>query len=183
MKRMIPKALGGLVALFILIQLVPAGRNHQNAPARGEPTWDSAQTRDLAHRACFDCHSNETRWPWYSSVAPASWQIQSHVNEGREALNFSTWSVGGKEPLSLGKEASEELSEGKMPPWDYLLLHPEARLTSAERDALARGLENTLVVARTGNPRHRRERHEREEGEREEGESSARIREGGASHP
>lgn len=165
MKRMIPKILGGLAALLVLIQLIPAGRNHQNSPARGEPVWDSAQTRDLARRACFDCHSNETRWPWYSSVAPASWQIQSHVNEGREALNFSTWPVGGKEPLSAGKEASEELSEGKMPPWDYLLMHPEARLTATERVALAKGLEKSLTATRRANPDHEGEHPERE-GER-----------------
>jgi mono/diheme cytochrome c family protein len=166
---MIPKVLGGLAALFVLIHLVPVGRNHQNPAARSEPVWDSTQTRDLARRACFDCHSNDTRWPWYSSVAPASWQIQNHVNEGREALNFNTWPSGGEEPEEAGKEASEELREGKMPPWDYLLMHPEARLTTAERDALARGLETTLALARTENSGYRRERHAREDEEKEDG--------------
>jgi len=65
---------GGIV--FIAMQLVPYGHAHTNPPVTGEPKWDSPQTRELAKRACFDCHSNETDWPWYSNIAPVSWLIQ-----------------------------------------------------------------------------------------------------------
>ncbi len=77
------------VGILAVMQLVPYGRNHMNAAVRAEPPWDQAKTRELARRACFDCHSNETRWPWYAHVAPVSWFLQHDVVEGRQELNFS----------------------------------------------------------------------------------------------
>lgn len=130
-----------LLAIFILIQLVPLGRDHTNPPVTQEPNWDSPQTRQLAQRACFDCHSNETVWPWYSNLAPMSWLIQNHVDEGRRRLNFSTWDQQRpREP----EEIAEVILEGEMPLPNYLPLHPEARLSAAERQALAQGLMNTV---------------------------------------
>jgi hypothetical protein len=73
------------------IQLVPYGRDHGNPPVTGEPTWDASETRALVKQACFDCHSNETEWPAYASIAPVSWLVQRDVNEGRAVLNFSEW--------------------------------------------------------------------------------------------
>jgi len=80
--------LAGVIVL-IAIQLVPYGHAHTNPPVTGDPQWDSPQTRELAKRACFDCHSNETVWPWYSNIAPVSWLIQHDVDEGRSRMNFS----------------------------------------------------------------------------------------------
>jgi hypothetical protein len=130
----------GLVAGFGAIQLVPYGRDHANPPVVSEPRWDQASTRALAVRACFDCHSNESAWPWYTHVAPASWLVQSHVDEGRRVLNFSDWSRTYEE----AGEAGEAVLDGEMPPRSYTLMHPEARLSVAEKDALARGLIATL---------------------------------------
>src|SRR5512134_2604292 len=76
------------LALLVAIQLVPYGRDHSAPPDGTATAWSSATTVDLARRACFDCHSNETRWPWYSGIAPVSWRIWRHVQEGRERLNF-----------------------------------------------------------------------------------------------
>ena len=90
----------GLV-LFALIQLVPYGRSHKNPPVVQEPNWD-AQTRAIAKKACFDCHSNEVVWPWYSNIAPVSWLVQRDVDEGRRHLNFSEW---GSKGLSVGEIA------------------------------------------------------------------------------
>lgn len=73
-----------LAAAILAIQLVPYGRNHANPSLGQEPAWDSAQTRELTARACFNCHSNETVWPWYSNIAPASWPIQRDVDKGAE---------------------------------------------------------------------------------------------------
>jgi len=131
-------AFGGLV----LIQLVPYGRDHANPPVQSEPNWDSQQTRELTRRACFDCHSNETTWPWYSNIAPMSWLVQHNADEGRRILNFSTWKQGG-----AGREAGESLeavAEGFMPPADYLLAHPNARLSQDEKKALLDGLRATI---------------------------------------
>jgi len=130
----------GLFGAFLAIQLVPYGRTHANPPVTGEPTWDAPETRALAKQACFDCHSNETEWPAYASIAPASWLVQHDVDEGRAVLNFSEWT----RPQEEAKEASEEVLEGEMPPAAYMLVHAHARLTPADRDRLARGLARTL---------------------------------------
>jgi hypothetical protein len=70
------------VGLLAVAQAIPYGRGHSNPPVTKEPAWDSSRTRELAKRACFDCHSNETTWPWYSNVAPESWLIQRDVDAG-----------------------------------------------------------------------------------------------------
>ena len=146
-------SLGGLVLALLLVQLVPYGRHHTNPPGRREPVWDSARTRELAVRACFDCHSNETQWPWYTHVAPVSWLTQHDVDEGRRELNFSEWDRPQKE----ARESAKTVREGSMPPWFYMLPRPHARLSTAERDALIAGLEATFGTKdrRPGRDRHR----------------------------
>ncbi len=128
----------GLVG-FGAIQLVPYGRNHTNPPVGSEPAWDSPATRATAVVACFDCHSNQTVWPWYSNIAPISWLVQHDVDEGREALNYSEWGRGQE-----GDDSAELVREGEMPPFAYLLTHPDARLSGAARDAFIRGLVATF---------------------------------------
>jgi hypothetical protein len=123
---------------LLLIQLVPYGRDHTNPDVVSEPDWDSAATRAYAVTACFDCHSNETKWPWYSNIAPMSWLVQRDVDEGRRHLNLSTWSPG------QGAEMAEMLSSGKMPPFQYQLAHPEARLSDADKAAFIEGLIATF---------------------------------------
>jgi hypothetical protein len=133
----------GVLGALLAIQLVPYGRDHSNPPVGGEPAWDAPDTRALAKQACFDCHSNETEWPAYASIAPASWLVQRDVNEGRAVLNFSEW----PRPQEEAKEASEAVLEGEMPPAAYTLVHAHARLGPADRDRLAQGLARTLGVA------------------------------------
>ena len=142
-----------LLSTLLAIQLVPYGRDHGNPAVTGEPTWDAPETRALAKQACFDCHSNETKWPAYASVAPASWLVQHDVNEGRAVLNFSEWT----RPQEEAKDASEVILEGEMPPAAYTLVHANARLSTADRDRLAQGLARTLGVA-LGQDAHERER-------------------------
>jgi mono/diheme cytochrome c family protein len=142
----------GLLGAFLVIQFVPYGRDHTNPPVTGEPAWDAPETRALARQACFDCHSNETEWPAYASIAPVSWLVQHDVNEGRAVLNFSEWS----RPQEEAKEASEEVLEGEMPPAAYTLIHAHARLNAADRDRLARGLARTVG---TGQEQEARGRH------------------------
>lgn len=122
---------------FAAIQAVPYGRDHSNPDVTMEPQWDSPRTRELAARACFDCHSNDVNWPWYSNVAPVSWWIQGHVDDGRKALNFSEWD----RPQDDAHEAAETVFEGEMPPGYY---KPWGGLSDAELDDLARGLLATL---------------------------------------
>jgi cytochrome c551/c552 len=135
----------GLLAIGVLIQLVPFGRQHTNPPVIQEPAWDSPQTRDLARRACYDCHSNETVWPWYSNVAPVSWLNQRDVNGGRRHLNFSEWN----KPQKHAGHVVQEIKSGDMPLWFYLPMHSAARLSDAEKAALIAGLRKTPGFAET----------------------------------
>ena len=145
MKQTIKRILGiGAAAIFssfVLMQVIPYGRSHTNPPVIAEPNWDSQQTRELTQRACFDCHSNETVWPWYSNIAPVSWLLQYDVEKGREEVNFSDWSQGreGERPGEL----ADSIRDGEMPPTSFLITHPEARLSAAEKEALIRGLQAT----------------------------------------
>lgn len=132
-RRLFRMALVGLFLAMVGIQFIPVSR--VNPAVSAEPRWDSPGTRVLVVNACFDCHSNETRWPWYSRVAPFSWMVAKHVREGRDELNFSEWPSGELE------DAAEEVEKEKMPLWSYVLIHPEARLTTEERAALVRGLK------------------------------------------
>jgi hypothetical protein len=129
-----------LIGCCLAMQIVPFGRSHVNPPVTQEPKWDSPRTRELAKRACFDCHSNETVWPWYSNVAPVSWLVQNDVDEGRSRLNFSEWNGGGREIERIGGA----VLEGEMPPSIYLVQHPDARLSDPELQELANGLQNTV---------------------------------------
>ena len=130
-----------IVVLGLLIQLVPLpGRGH-NPPVVAEPNWDSPQTRLLARRACFDCHSNETVWPWYSYVAPVSWLVYRDTTEGRSRLNFSDWNRGFQPGIG---EIAGIIQEGEMPPAIYLLQHPTARSTDAGKQQLIAGLQNSI---------------------------------------
>lgn len=130
----------GAIIVLVLIQLVPYGRDHANPPVLGEPQWDSPQTRELAKRACFDCHSNETVWPPYSNIAPASWLVQWDTERGRERLNFSEW---GTRRQASG-EIYEIVSEGEMPPPQYLIIHRDAKLTGADLQAFLDGIQKTF---------------------------------------
>lgn len=124
------------VVSFLALQLVPVDRS--NPPVVSEPNWDSPETEAFARRACFDCHSNETNWPFYAYIAPISWRVAEHVHEGREEFNMSAWQPGE------GDDAAEEVAEGEMPLWDYLLMHPEAQLTEAETERFIAGLRATF---------------------------------------
>ena len=128
-----------LIALFIVIQLVPYGHDHSNPGVTRAAAFDSPKTEQLVDGACGDCHSNLTSWPIESNVAPMSWLIQNDVQGGREHLNFSEWDHPQPE---LG-ELTEKIQEGEMPPLQYRLLHPDARLSDSEKAALVAGLTKT----------------------------------------
>jgi hypothetical protein len=131
----------GVVGFLVLAQAVPYGRSHSNPAVTKEPAWDSPRTRELARRACFDCHSNETAWPWYSNVAPESWLIQRDVDSGRSTLNFSEWDT--PQDTSAG-DIVEAVNGGGMPPWFYTILHSKSGLSKAEKQELVAGLQRTF---------------------------------------
>ncbi len=129
------------IGVLALLQVVPLGPHFTNPAISGEPAWDTPRTKELFKRACADCHSNETKYPWYSNIAPVSWLVARDIDEGREHFNVSAWGVQKK---NEGKDAAKEVREGEMPMWIYTLPHPEAKLSEAEKQELISGLEKTF---------------------------------------
>ncbi len=142
-RRFVPRLIGAVLGGLLVLQLVPYGRDHSNPPVTKEPAWDSPRTRALAVTACFDCHSNQTNWYWYTNIAPFSWLAQSDVDNGRAAMNFSEWD----RPQDGAGDVAEMIQSGAMPPWFYWIVHPGAHLSSSERRALIDGLRRTFAAS------------------------------------
>jgi hypothetical protein len=136
--------LGALLGLFVLIQFVPYGRAHANPPATAPFKWTSPQAKALAERACYDCHSNHTRRWWAVKVAPFSWLAQHDISAGRARLNFSDWTG------VLNAQELRRVLDGGMPPLQYTLLHPNAKLSAAEKKRLVAGFEQSLADRQNG---------------------------------
>lgn len=130
----------GIIVLVVLLLVIVGNvaASHTNPPVTTTVNWDSPETEKLMRAACMDCHSNETRWPWYSYIAPASFLIVDDVNEGREALNISTGhNVEGDDMIN-------EIEEGAMPKAPYPLLHPESNLSAQQKAQLVAGIQATF---------------------------------------
>jgi hypothetical protein len=138
-KRIIVGGIIGVIAVFLVIQLIPVSRT--NPPVKTQIQWDSPQTEALVRQSCYDCHSNETVWPWYAYVAPVSWLVAHDVEEGRSRLNFSEQPANRIEVSEL----VENIQEGEMPPGQYLILHPGARLNDQEKSQLVAGIRASLT--------------------------------------
>jgi hypothetical protein len=136
-RRLLVRAGLGLLAVAVLLQLVPYGRDHTNPPVTEDAPWPDGRARELATAACYDCHSNQTRWPPQSYVAPFSWLLTRDVEQGRDELNFSTWDEDDGE----ADDAAEAVADGSMPPRRYVLVHPDAALSEEERQVLVAALE------------------------------------------
>lgn len=126
----------GVAALALAIQLVPSKIEEQNGLKA--IAWDSPRTEALAQRACMACHGGTPPTPWYTKIAPVSWFTNHHVNEGREHLDFAT-----RHKVEID-EISDEIREGEMPLSSYTWLHPEAKLSESEKEALITGLQKTF---------------------------------------
>lgn len=136
MKRALRFVLLLLIGVFVVIQFFQPDR--ENLPVRAEISAPPA-VKAVLRRACYDCHSHETVWPWYSYVNPMGWFVGGHVAEGREKLNFSVWeSLDAQQRYHMKQEILEVLEDGSMPLPSYLLLHGDAELTAEDRGVLER---------------------------------------------
>lgn len=120
-----------LVVIFVGIQFIPVERT--NPPITNEVNAPP-EVKAILKKACYDCHSNETNWVWYTKIAPVSFLTSSDVSEGRRHINFSEWNVN-KEAKAKEK-IWDEISEEQMPPWQYKLMHSEAKLTQEEKNII-----------------------------------------------
>ena len=128
------RALGLVMVVLLIAQAFRI--DHTNPPIQ-QDVAAPPEVAAVLRRACYDCHSNETVWPWYSHVAPVSWLLARDVREGRGELNFSTWDAyDAKKKTKKLKETAEEVTEGEMPPWVYVVAHREAALSPADAERL-----------------------------------------------
>jgi len=122
------------IIILIGIQFIPVDRT--NPPTSGEFKAPD-QVKAVIQQSCFDCHSHETDWPWYSFIAPASWVVIRDVNEAREHLNFSRWdTLTAEEREDMQEEIWEEVSEGEMPLSMYTFAHPGTKPTEEDKQIL-----------------------------------------------
>lgn len=141
-KKIFYLALLFLFLIMIGIQFIPVSNEKTNPPITGEPTWNSPQTRSIFVKACADCHSNETSWPWYSNIAPASWIVSNDVRTGRKHFNVSEWDRSQRG----GEKVIKEVQRGAMPIGLYLLMHPESNLQPDEKKKFLEGLRATFEM-------------------------------------
>ena len=142
-KRILLWVIGIAVVLFIVIQFVPYGRSsHSNPTATNPFKWTDPQAEAIAKTSCYDCHSNETKWWWATNIAPFSWLVQSDVDGGRARLNFSEF-----DGLPPAEELQGVVQEGEMPPFQYTIIHPGAKLTDAQKQTLIKGYAAGLAAS------------------------------------
>ena len=139
-KRIALWVIGILVVIFALMQAVPYGRNHTNPPVSNGFVWADSQAEALAKTACYDCHSNQTDWWWATDIAPFSWLIQSDVEGARRRLNFSAYE--GRPDV----EEFQRAVQGGMPPFQYWLVHWNAKLNDTQKQTLIKGYEASLAA-------------------------------------
>ena len=129
----------GLVA-GIAIQFIPVKGIGDN-PTERHTLEAPPEVAAILRESCFDCHSNETEWPWYARIAPSSWLMARDVRKGRSHMNFSEWGDSDEDARAIDKENSwDEIEEGEMPPWFYLPMHPSARMTDEKKAILKKWL-------------------------------------------
>jgi len=131
---MLKKISIAVVILLFAIQFVPVTRTNPPSPA---PIQAPDAVHSVLKQSCFNCHSHETVWPWYSHVAPVSWLVAHDVNEAREKMNFSNWAqYDARELAHHYEEIWDEVEDGGMPPWYYLIMHRDARLSEQDKQLL-----------------------------------------------
>ena len=142
MKATFAHVISPVIGPVVAVIMLSAGCGTlDNPPVTMEPAWDSPKTRELAVTACFDCHSNHSRWPWYAKLPVVQALMANNVHEGRSKLNFSAWD----QPQKDADEVDDVILEGEMPPADFLLMHKEADLSPADRQSLVDGLCATFA--------------------------------------
>jgi hypothetical protein len=136
--RSVPKSLKTSAFIFVVVLLLAqAIRTDRSNPSVRADLTAEPDVKSVLRRVCYNCHSNETVWPWYSGLAPVSWLVGNDVKEGRKHLNFSEWGNydSGTQFHKL-RGIEEELQAGEMPPWYYSLAHRDSRLNASEQSLI-----------------------------------------------
>lgn len=152
------KVLYSLVAIIIVIQFIRIDKTNPDINSADdfiEITKPSEDIAILLKSACYDCHSFESTYPWYSNIVPVSWWVKHHINEGREELNFSKWSTyDAKKKDHKLEEIIEEVEEGEMPLKPYPITHPEARLSDSQKEEFIGWIKQIRKEAKEKKAKH-----------------------------
>ena len=133
---------GALAALVLFAAIQLKGIDRANPPIETDVAAP-AEVQEILRRACYDCHSHETEWPWYSYIAPVSWWMAEHVEHARGDLNFSEWPrFDFEEQEHAFKDIHEQITKDEMPLKSFRIMHPEARLSDEEKEVLLRWAGN-----------------------------------------
>jgi len=164
LKALTPKRIiVGLIVIFVLMQFFRIDKNNPEFDPANDFIASMNPPQDIANMlkvACYDCHSNETRYPWYTNIAPLSWWIKDHINEGRRELNFSMWKTFNERRSNHKmKEGDEKVKDHDMPLKSYLIMHDDARLTDEQRKQLG-DYFTSLMTASPEREGEQRERHQ-----------------------
>lgn len=123
-----------LVIVIVGIQFIPVDQN--NPPVEND-LFASNEVKDILKRACYDCHSNETNWAWYTKIAPVNFLVASDVNRGRKKLNFSAWgNMGAMDQKKMKEEIWEEVREEQLPLWQYRIMHGDSKLSIEDKNII-----------------------------------------------
>ncbi len=132
--------IGAIILLIVLIQFIRIDKENPQSNPQYEYFAVSQvpeQVQSILKKSCFDCHSNHTLYPWYSSIAPASWMLARHIKEGREHLNFSEWgNYSLKDRMEMAEDIIEQIEDGEMPLKSYVLIHKDAKLSNEEKEII-----------------------------------------------
>lgn len=137
---MIKKIAIGFIALLVIIQFIRIDKTNPEVVMENDfivQTNPPEHIQTILKTSCYDCHSNESTYPWYTNVAPISWWVKKHINEAREELNFSEWGTfSTKRQKHKLEEGAEMVEEGEMPLPSYIIAHSEAKLTTEQKNEL-----------------------------------------------
>lgn len=163
MKKALRRILLVFLFAFVVLQFFRIDKTNPEVVAENDfiaLTSPSEDVENLLRSACYDCHSNETKYPWYSNVAPVSWWLKHHVDEGREHLNFSEWGTyPEKKQNHKLDECAEEVEEGEMPLSSYTWTHSKAKLTAEQIELLENWFEDQMTESGEHNE-HEEDNHE-----------------------
>lgn len=153
---MLKKVLYVLLAALVIIQFIRPKQNVSAGPFPNDIGTKFAVNDNVASilkESCYDCHSNNTKYPWYANVQPVAWWLADHVNEGKKELNFSEFATyTAKRQRKKFNEIMDEVKEGEMPLKSYTVIHGNAKLTTEQKDALTKWCEESLATLPPAEP-------------------------------
>ena len=137
-----------VIVVLIGIQFIQPEKNISTSNSMAIENIEEVpvEIESIISKSCADCHSNSTNYPWYNTIAPVSWYLANHINEGKEHLNFSEWgNYNNNQKKHIIKDLEEVLESHEMPLKSYILLHKEAMLTNAEYELFLNWVKNLEV--------------------------------------